>query len=374
MNYAITRNRGSALSLPPKNHGGHSVRRIFNNDQIIERFGNWLLVCGKAENTRRAYTVAAEQFACFLVDKPLTAATKEDVRGFIGNLYTKGLAATTIQARVDALRVLGDCLQLGGQVRTSVPRYIMRRKLPLRLPHAISEEDIHKLIAGARTTRDLAILELGYASGLRVSELASLRVEDVNLRARSLIVRRGKGGNDRISLFGRIASAALQKYLDGRTTGWLFLQHPLHQRGYVSRDQWGTWRGWWSEIDDNGKHVQRSIRLGDYELPTKERARLALDAYLRTENKLPRRKPDSKCLGKQGVYRVIVAAAKRAGLTDVSPHTLRHSCATHCLNHGMDIRFVQELLGHTGLGATQKYLHLATTNLQNAHNKFFPRG
>jgi len=370
MAYAITRSRGRALVSSPERSGAYACRRVFDNSQLIERFGKWLVACHKAENTRVNYTIAARQFAQFLVDKPLTAATKEDVRDFIGSLYTKGLAATTIQARLDALRTLGDCLQLGSQVRASVPRYILRRKLPKRLPHTKSEEEIQKLIAAARTHRDRAILELGYASGLRVSELAHLRVEDVNLRARSLIVRQGKGGDDRIALFGRPAAAALKEYIGDRVSGPLFLQHPRHQHGSVSRNKYGVWSGFWH--DEGGKF--RYVRLGDFEIPTKERARLALDAYLRKGNKLPKPKPDTKPLGHKGVYRSIVESAKRAGIAGVHPHILRHSCATHCLNHGMDIRFVQELLGHSSLAATQKYLHLATANLKAIHTKFFPRG
>jgi len=154
--------------------------------------------------------VAVTQFSKFLVNKPLTAATKEDVRAFIFSLYGRGLAATTMQARRDALQTLFDCLQLGGQVRESVPRYILRRKLPTRLPHAKSEEEIERLIAATRNSRDRAIIELGYASGLRVSELRSLNVEDVNLEARSLFVRRGKGDKDRLGLFGHKAAAALK--------------------------------------------------------------------------------------------------------------------------------------------------------------------
>ena len=118
----------------------------------------------------------------------------------------------------------------------------------------------------------------------------------------------------------------------------------------------------------------RTVRLGDCELPTKERARLALDAYLKNTNRLSLPEPDAKPLGKKGVYRVIVAAAKRAGITGVHPHALRHSCATHCLNHGMDIRHVQDLLGHTSLVATKKYLHLSPVNLKRVHSKFFPKG
>jgi integrase/recombinase XerD len=374
-NYAITRNRGAALVAPSKQPGSNAIRRVFDNSQIIERFGKWLLICGKAANTRTAYTFAAKQFAKFLMDKPLTAATKDDVRAFIGNLYAKGFAATTIQARLDALRVLGDCLQLGGQVRASVPRFILRRKVPKRLPHAISEEEIERLIAAARTPRDLAIIELGYASGLRVSELANLRIEDVNLRARSLTVRQGKGGNDRIGLFGQPAARALRAYLGNRTTGFVFQPlPPRRQRGGVTRGKRGVWFGQWRETDENGKRVMRTIRLGDYELPTKERARLALDAYL--EYKLPQDEPEApqRRLTVRQLWRIIAKAAKRAGLEHVHPHVLRHSCATHCLNRGMDVRFVQEMLGHETLSTTAKYLHVAITNLQATRGKFHPHG
>src|SRR6266849_6164100 len=139
MTFAITRKQGTALVSPPKRPGSYAVRRVFDNSQLIEKFDKWLLICGKAANTRANYTLAAKQFAKFLVNKPLTAATKDDVRDFIGSLYAKGMAASTMRVRLDALRVLFDCLQLGSQVRASVPRYILRRKVPKRLPHAKSE-------------------------------------------------------------------------------------------------------------------------------------------------------------------------------------------------------------------------------------------
>jgi integrase len=89
---------------------------------------------------------------------------------------------------------------------------------------------------------------------------------------------------------------------------------------------WAAWRGWWRETGEKGEYVMRSVRLGDYEIANKERARIALDAYL--AGRLPAREPDKKPLGKKGIYRVIVAAAKRAGINGVHPHVLRHSCAT----------------------------------------------
>jgi site-specific recombinase XerD len=239
----------------------------------------------------------------------------------------------------------------------------------------LSEDEVKLLIGAARTPRERAILELGYASGLRVAELAKLRIEDVNLKARSLIVIEGKWGNDRVGLFGRPAAAALREYIGDRATGYLFVQQSGRQRGGLWRDRhYGIWFGQWRENDKTGKRVMRTVRLGDYELPTRERARQVLDTYL--ARKLPHEKtPKGRGrLNTRTLYRIIVQAAKRAGLSGVHPHTLRHSMATHCLNHGMDIRHVQELLGHTGLGVTQKYLHLATEDLQRVHAKFSPRG
>lgn len=371
--------RAPKLAIVPSPASDHRIRRIFDNSQIIERFDEWLMICGKSQHTRDSYTLAAKQLGKFLVNKPLASITKEDVRGFIGSLYTKGFAASTMQVRLDALRSLGDCLQLGGQVRASVPRYLLRRKLPKRLPPVKSEKEIERLIAATRTPRDLAIIELGYASGLRVNELAKLRIEDVNLRARSLIVRQGKGGDDRIALFGRPAADALGNYFGKRISGPAFVRQ--QQRGTVKK-HWNTWWGKWGETDKhgervlqkNGRRVVRHIRLGDF--PNKERAHQALEAFIRADKNrtIHPEKISTDALTTRQIYRVIVKTAKRAGISGVHPHILRHSMATHCVNHGMDIRHVQELLGHAGLQVTQKYLHLSTVNLKRVHTKFFPKG
>src|SRR5882724_3155821 len=143
-------------------------------------------------------------------------------------------------------------------------------------------------------------------------------------------------------------------------------QHTQRHRYHTRSKQSSVHRfGQWRETDDSGKRVMRTVKLGDYHIPNRESARIALDAYL--SSKLPQGELDDKPMGKKGVYRVIVAAAKRAGVAGIHPHILRHSCATHCLNRGMDIRHVQELVVHTSLIATQKYLHVATANLQATH-------
>jgi site-specific recombinase XerC len=168
----------------------------------------------------------------------------------------------------------------------------------------------------------------------------------------------------------------LQAYIGKRTHGPLFVQEPLRQRGGVSRDRYGAWWGFWREKDDTGKRAMRSKRLGDFELPTKERAQLALTAFLTNSgvNVNAGEMPEPKGLSKRSVYRVVVKAAKRAGITEMHPHILRHSCLTHCLNRGMDLRYVQELAGHTSLSTTQVYLHTAVEHLKEVRTKFFPRG
>ena len=359
--------RALPVSTPRPNSERPACRRIFFNAQLLERFDQWLQICGKSPHTRSNYIEAGKQFAKYLADKSFAAVTTADIRGFLGQLYSRNLQSSTMAGRLSALRSLFHFLELGDQVRTSAPRYIQTRKLPVRLPHAKSEEEIERLINAAETPRDRAILEMLYASGLRVSELAHLRVEDVSLNARSLVVRKGKGGKDRIGLFGTKAAEALAAYLGDRQTGPLFVRERRKQRGGGTRDSDGAWWGQWREESTDGKRVMRSVCLGDYELPTKERARQALNAFLK--NKLPASRQEGVGVGlvSRSIYRIVVLAAKRAGITGISPHTLRHSCATHLLNRGVDIRFVQELLGHCNLGATQKYLHVAIERLQKVH-------
>jgi site-specific recombinase XerD len=368
MNLALRKIKALPAPLP----ASKGIRRVFNNDQLIERFEKWLLICGKSQNTRINYTTSVRQFGEFF-DKPLTAATKEDVKAFIATLYGKGKAPATIQARLDSLRVFFDFLTLGSQVRASVARFVTRRKLPQRLPPAKSEAEIERLISVARRPRDRAILELAYASGLRLAELANLRVEDVDLNAGSLIVRQGKGGDDRIALFGRAAADALAEYLGERKSGAVFRSQPKQQHGGVTRGKGGDWWGLWRERDDNGKLVQRCIRLGDYEIRTREQAREALHQFLASRGVQTNRKA-GESLTPRSIGRIVESIAKRAGIEGVHPHIFRHSMATHCLNRGMDIRHVQELLGHTSLVATQKYLHVASQRLQDTHAKFHPHG
>lgn len=354
-------------------------RRIFPNDKIIDLFDAYLTACNFSKNTRLQYGFHARQFANFLGEKSFRSVTKADFRAFQRTLYERNLKSGTLQAYLFSLRSLFHCLELGDQVLTSVPRQILTRKLPTRLPYAKSEEEISRIIDAALSVRDRAVLELLYASGIRVSECAALRCDDINLPARTLTVRAGKGGDDRIGFLGRPAVTALKEYFGGRSVGPAFVRR--QQRGTVSKKPSGSWWGQWVATDEKGKRIlrsgksiQRYVRLGDFDIPNEERARQAFDAYLVGKLHHAPVEKDTRALTTRQIYRIVVKAAKRAGVTSVHPHTLRHSMATHCLNRGMDIRHVQELLGHTSLVCTQKYLHIATERLQEVHKRCLVRG
>jgi integrase/recombinase XerD len=375
MAYAITRKRGSALASTPKSQGSCAVRRRhFANELLISKFDLYLEVIKKSLHTRERYGCWVKQFGEFLGDKNFATVKSLEVSAFLGTLLDRGLQKSTVASALYALRNFYRFLQLGDQVLVCVPYKIPVTKVSKRLPHALSVEEIKQILRAADTPRNLALLELAFASGLRVSELANLRIEEVNLRARTLMVRDGKWGRDRLALFGRPAAAALRAYVGSRTSGFVFQPDPHRQRGSVTKDQWGTWRGWWRETDDNGKHVMRSIRLGDYDLPNKERAREALDDILR--GKLPPAKePTERKLTSRSILRMVVKVAARAKIGKrVGVHTFRHSCFTACLNGGMDLRHIQALAGHTSLGWTQKYLHISMDRLKKIHTKFLKRG
>ncbi len=289
-------------------------RRIFSNAQLIERFDSWLQICGRRQSTRRNYAGAAKQFAEFLGEKSFTSVTTADVRGFLGQLYGRELAGSTMAARLGALRTLFDFLQLGDQVNLSVPRYVQsRRRLTTRLPRVLTKDEVNKLIAAASCVRDRAILELAYAAGLRLSELAKLRFEDIDFRGRSLTVRDGKGegGKDRVTLFGRFAAAALREYLGERSSGFVFLPGGHHPR-------------------------------------------------------------ESLC--DRQIARIVTKTAKRAGLAGVHTHTMRHTFATHLLEGGMDLRSLMELLGHSRASTTQAYTHLQSLSLCRTLRRCHPHG
>ena len=247
--------------------------------------------------------------------------TTLDLRDYVSALHEAGYARSSISRRLASLRSFFRFAQRNGFVENN-PAKPLRNPRPARtLPHFLSTADLKKLLAAPPTVdkmglRDRAILETIYTAGLRVSELVGLNEGDLNFEE-ALVRVRGKGRRERLSPMGSYAIRALQRWLKVRQLA--------------------------SDIKDG----------------------LAAPVFV---NKFGRR------ITTRSVARMLEKYLKVTGLDlRTSPHTLRHSFATHLLNHGADIRSVQELLGHKSLGTTQIYTHLSTAGLRAAYEKAHPR-
>jgi integrase/recombinase XerC len=285
----------------------------------VEQFIRYLSVERAASpHTLRSYRTDLADCAAFLAGRrlgTLVAADARALRAYLAALHERGLARTSIARRLAALRSFFRFLVRRGRASGNPAREVATPKLPKTLPGYLPIDESEALLRvvpapAAGSARDRAILELLYATGIRVAELAGLDVEDVSLRDwREGAVRvLGKGRKERIVPVGRKAVEALQGYLGSRGSGPLF----LNERG--------------------GRLTVRSV------------------------------------------HRIVRARARAAGLhRRVSPHTLRHTFATHLLDAGADLRLIQELLGHARLGTTQKYTHVSTDRLMKVYDRAHPR-
>ena len=198
-------------------------------------------------------------------------------------------------------------------------------RAPQRLPKAVlTVPEVKKLLQAPDVNtvlgyRDRTILEMLYTTGARRQELLNLTLDDLDLDGGLIMIRQGKGGKDRVVPIGKIATKFLETYLNGI--------RPELMR-YAA--------------DPNCKQLFTSLR--------------------------------GKVLGKNSLAAVVEKYARKAGIkTPVSPHTFRHTCATHMIRNRAGIRHVQEMLGHANLSSTEKYIRLTITDLKEAHSRFHPR-
>jgi len=251
----------------------------------------------------------------------VAAVTSRHLRGFMVWLHEQKYAKTTIARRLAAVRSFGKYLCRAGVLDVNPALGLRGPRQEKRLPHFLTLADIHKLLAAPPDAdwagrRDRAILETLYASGIRVSELVGLDVTAVDMND-GVITVRGKGKKERLALLGPDAVKAVNRWLDDRSA---------------------------------------LLKKAGKETPA---------VFL--NNKGGR-------LTTRSVGRLLAKHLKTAGLDPrTSPHTLRHSFATHMLDAGADIRGVQELLGHKSLATTQVYTHVTTQRLQKSYQKAHPR-
>ena len=244
-----------------------------------------------------------------------------DLRGYVAAMHEAGYAKTTIARRVASLRSFFRFGCRDGWAETNPAKPLRTPRQSRNLPHVLSTEELGRLLdAPSRETtqglRDRAILETAYSAGLRVSEIVGMNDEDLDL-PEGIVRIRGKGKRERLAPLGTYAVAAVQHWLSRRTL------HPS---------------------EDQGPDAPVFVNRFGKRLTTRSVGRM-LEKYLR-----------------------------QAGLDRrTTPHSLRHSFATHLLDRGADIRSVQELLGHRSLITTQIYTHVTTAGLKDIYEKAHPR-
>lgn len=292
--------------------------------RLIEQFLRYTaLERGRSANTIAAYRRDLDKWGHFVGRRSVDSLSGTDVTDFLASLRSVGLASSSITRTLSAVRSFHRYLVGEGLVTSDPTGAIAPPGRTLRLPKALTVEQVAALIDSTTIDtpvglRDRAILELMYATGARVSEAVGLAVDDVhNDSVLDVITLTGKGNKQRIVPVGRYARDAIEAYL-------------VRGRPALLAKGRGT----------------PALFLGARGAP----------------------------LSRQNVFLVIRAAAERAGITTViSPHTLRHSCATHLLRGGADIRVVQELLGHASVATTQIYTLVTRDALTEAYRTSHPR-
>jgi integrase/recombinase XerC len=295
-------------------------------DEAMAEFLRYLaLERNAAPNTVKSYredlTQAVDFFRGKLGERAPSAAamTTRHVRAYLAWLHDQNYARTTVARRIAAVRSWCRFLCRQGTLAANPAAGVRTPRQQKKLPHFLPEDAVARLVetppAGTPLgQRDRAILELLYTAGLRVSELTGLDVEDVDFDGCTARVR-GKGRRERLAVVGRPALAALRRWLEGRAK--------LTER----RPQAALF------VNKNGTR-----------------------------------------LSARSVGRLLRKYLHQAGIDPrTSPHTLRHSFATHLLDRGADIRSVQELLGHRSLATTQIYTHVTTNRLRDSYHKAHPR-
>lgn len=275
--------------------------------------------------TRKAYRDDLSHFQDFLNqsgDSDLLEVGPYDARIYLGFLSEKDYSRASISRKISSIRAFYQFMLKNQLVESNPFAYLNIRNKAVKLPNFFYQEEIEALFKAAdgpeaTDIRNRALLEVLYGTGIRLSECQQIQLDDIDFEMAVLFVR-GKGDKDRYVPFGYYAGQALKEYINHARSELMAKGHENHPYLFVNH---------------RGAHIT-----------------------------------------KEGISYILNQLIKKSSLTtDIHPHMLRHTFATHLLNNGADMRTVQELLGHQSLSSTQIYAHVTKEHLQNSYNKFHPR-
>ncbi|MBI4115685.1 MAG: site-specific tyrosine recombinase XerD [Candidatus Omnitrophica bacterium] len=293
-------------------------------DFPLEEFLNYLSVeKGLASNSIDAYRQDLRQYGEFLAKRKvinLGRVKREEIVQFLLREKERGLQTPSLARRLVAVKLFHRFLVKEGRLREDITSVLESPRLWKKLPQFLTMNEMDKILEAPKPksevgVRDQALLEILYATGMRVSEVANLKRENVNLES-GFLKCRGKGDKERIVPIGQVAIGALKSYFEKRA---------------------------------KTKNVHVSSEF----------------VFIGTQG---------RALTRQRIWQIIRRCAKQAKIQKkITPHTFRHSFATHLLERGADLRIVQELLGHADIATTQIYTHVSRDHLKAVHSKFHPR-
>ena len=296
--------------------GIERCKQLFLDHLIVER--------GLSENTISAYRTDLNRFTAYLLDSGISSidnVTTSQVQNYLSALNQSKMSARSINRHLAAIKGLFRYALKEKFITTDCTLSVVPPKLPIRLPKALSIAQVEAILNLTKLNeptdyRDRAILELMYATGARISEVVNLDVDDVDL-VDKVVKLTGKGNKQRLVPIGEFATNALNQYL-------------------IS-------------------------------------ARPALASGVKTDTAALFRNFRGGRLTRQGIWGIINRAAQKAKIDEITPHSLRHSFATHLLEGGADIRVVQELLGHSSVATTQIYTKVTIDALRSVYAHSHPR-
>ncbi len=290
---------------------GRDLTREFLSYLQVER--------GLAKNSITSYKRDMAKLKNFAEDEGLELIniSRTDLRGFIADLSRSGLSPSSVGRIISAVRGFYKFLLLDGHIKKHPAEDLDTPTKGFYLPKFMTEDEVESLLSQPDVTqeiglRDRAILEIMYASGLRVSEAANLRIDDIDIDS-GILTCKGKGNKQRKVPLGKSAIEWIKSYLANRK-----------KKEHIERKN--------LFVTNLGKPITR-----------------------------------------QTIFKFIKQYAQKAGLEEVSPHTLRHSFATHLMQRGADSRSVQAMLGHVDISTTQIYTHITDQHLRKTYKKFHPR-